>query len=182
MKKKVLCLLLAVFITVASFAEEKNNAVFVDFGSIISGVFSGGFGLGLGYERGLTDNFSALFVASYLGFSNEILSIEFDSTVISVGLAGRYYPLTNPVSGWFIDVGGIYSYINMSYDGEEATSNIFELRLLTGWKIVFNSGFFLEPGVRYTVVLGDINYPSGTSDSAASIGGLSYFLGIGWAF
>jgi len=180
--KRFLVLFLATFISLSSFAQERNSAVFVDLGSTIAGVMGGGFGIGFGYEQGIADNISLLVNASYIGFTIDggILNHDTEFLGISAGLGVRYYPLNNPVNGWFFDVSGIYSYINIKH-GDEAVSNLFEMRLLTGWKFVFPSGFFLEPGLRYTIVFGDIKMPAGAA-SVPSVGGLGLWLGLGIAF
>jgi hypothetical protein len=180
MKRKILVLLLISIFAVSSFAQEKKNAVFVDFGSTIIGVMNGGFGIGFGYERALSDNFSVMVSASYIGFTIAGYKYDTEYLGISAGLRARYYPLSNPVGGWYIDIGGGYSYIGITYD-EKATSNIFEAGILTGWKFIFRPGFFLEPGIRYTFVFGEINTPSGSA-SISAVGGFSFWLGLGWAF
>jgi hypothetical protein len=103
MKKKILGAVLAAFLSVSSFAQETvPNAVFVDFGSPIIAALFGGFGIGLGYERGLTEKFSALIKASYIGV--RIKGSPEDTTFLSVagGLHARYYPLGGAVKRWFL--------------------------------------------------------------------------------
>jgi hypothetical protein len=182
-KRGLLILILVAFLSGMVFAEEKNNAIFVDVGSTITGVIAGGFGFGLGYERGITDSFSAIVNASYVGFTIDGFPHDTGFLGIAAGLGVRYYPLAvhNPVQGWFIDIGGALSHINIKH-GEEAVSNVFELRLLTGWKLVFGQGFFLEPGFRYTLAFGDVNMPIGSDLSADSLSGFALWLGMGWAF
>jgi hypothetical protein len=165
------------------FAQEQNNAIFVDLGSTITGVIGGGFGLGLGYERGISNSFSVMVNASYIGFTIKGFTHDTEFLAIAAGLGIRCYPLAihNPVKGWFFDIGGAYSHINIKH-GEEAVSNLFELRLLTGWKVVFGQSFFLEPGFRYTHAFGDVNMPIGSDLSADSLSGFSMWFGMGWAF
>ncbi|MDR2446015.1 MAG: autotransporter outer membrane beta-barrel domain-containing protein [Treponema sp.] len=181
MKKKVLGAFLAAFMSVSSFAQETApNAVFVDFGSTIFAALFGGFGSGLGYERELTKNFSALIKAGFIGI--RIKSSPHDTQILSAtgGLYGRYYPLGDAVKRWFIDVGGSYSYMAVRY-GDKIDSHIFEIGALTGWKFVFGGGFFLEPGLGYRFIFGDINTPIG-SQAIPQIEGFTVGLGMGWAF
>ncbi|MDR2803505.1 MAG: hypothetical protein LBB22_04350 [Treponema sp.] len=187
-KKTVFAIVLTAILSVQSFAQEIPNAVFVDFGTTISGVLLGGFGIGLGYERGLSDYISVMISAAYIGFVLE--GETFGSytrpdtiyTGISVGAHARVYPLADVVRRWFIDVGGNYSHITIEF-GDKADSDLFEIGAVTGWKFVFgdSSGFFLEPGLGYTFVFGDINTPLGSADIPAT-DGFRLWLGLGWAF
>lgn len=186
MKRKILGLFLATAMTASAFAQEVPNSVFVDFGTTVIGIMAGGFGIGLGYERGITDNFSAIINASYIGTTITAPSgATFDKleyTGAGVGIHARYYPLGNSVKRWFIDAGGAYSYISMAY-GDTITSNLFEIGILTGWKFVFgeSGGFFLEPGLGYSLIFGDLNTPNG-SWAVPQTGGFRLWLGMGWAF
>ncbi|MDR1072144.1 MAG: autotransporter outer membrane beta-barrel domain-containing protein [Treponema sp.] len=181
MKKKILGAFLAAFLSVSSFAQETvPNAIFVDFGSTIIAALAGGFGIGLGYERGLTNNFSTLINASYIGFTVKDSTQDTKFLGASAGLHARYYPLSGAVKRWFIDVGGNYSYIAITY-GDKVDSHIFEVGALTGWKFVFGGGFFLEPGVGYRFIFGDVNTPAGSA-SVAPTSGVTWRFGMGWAF
>jgi hypothetical protein len=181
MKKKVLGVFLAAFLSVSSFAQEMvPTAVFVDFGSTIIAALAGGFGIGLGYERGLTNNFSALINASYIGFTAQGSPQDTKFLSASAGLHARYYPLRDAVKRLFVDVGGTYSYVAIIY-GDKVDSHVFELGALIGWKFVFGGGFFLEPGVGYRVIFGEVNTPAGSA-SIAPTSGVTWRLGMGWAF
>jgi hypothetical protein len=184
--KKILVLFLAVLISVSSFAqeikEEKNSAIFVDLGSTITAALLGGFGIGLGYEHKVADNISALVNVNYIGFTIDggVYDDDLEFLGIAIGLGARYYPLNNPVKGLFVNIDGIYTYTNIKY-GEVAISNLFELRLLAGWKFIFRSDFFLEPGISYTLAFGEVNLPTG-SESVPPVGGPGFWLGLGFAF
>jgi hypothetical protein len=182
-KKKILGAFLATFLSVSLFAQEApspSNAVFVDFGSTIIGVLFGGFGIGLGYERGFTKNFSALIKASYMGFTIQGSPYDTAFLGVSTGLHARYYPLGDAVKRWFFDVGGDYSYIEVTY-GDKMDSHIFELGALTGWKFVYGGGFFLETGLGYKFIFEKINAPTGSA-SIPAMNGFTLWLGMGWAF
>ena len=180
--KKFLMLFLVVFISVSSFAQERNNAIFVDVGATLVSALAGGFGTALQYERGLSENFSALFYTGLIKITMDGGRWRHDTDFLGIvaGVGMRYYPFHNPVRGWFVDVAGAYNYVKIKH-GEEAISNLFELRLLTGWKFVFRPGFFLEPGIRYTFAFGDLKLPAITA-SEPKLGGLGLWIGIGWAF
>jgi hypothetical protein len=186
MKKKVLGLFFAAFLSVSTFAQEVPNAVFVDFGSTIVGVLLGGFGIGLGYERGIADNLSAIITAGYIGYKIEKSTVIVNDTEylgVSGGVHLRYYPLSEAVKRWFIDIGGTYSYMEITFDGIKAESNVVEVAALTGWKFVFgeSGGFFLEPGLGYRFIFGDIKTPVGSAE-LPSMSGFTLWLGMGWAF
>jgi hypothetical protein len=181
-KKYILGLFLTAFLAVSSFGQEIPNAIFVDFGSTILGVLIGGFGVGLGYEHGLTDNFSTLINASYIGTTIKgqgLYDTEFLG--ISAGLQARYYPLGSSIRRWFVGILGNYSYFSITY-GDKIESNVFEAGALSGWKFVFeSSGFFLEPGLGYTLVFQDIKTPVGAT-SIPQTSGFRLWFGMGWAF
>jgi hypothetical protein len=184
MKKIIASLIFAGFVSTASFSQEAENAVFVNFGSTLVGVLAGGFGVGLGYERGLSDHLSVQAVFSYIGFSTKGSQFIADTEYLGIGFEAhaRLYPLGTAVQGLFLDVGGEYSYISVEFN-EKLESSIFRAEAKAGWKFVFGggSGFFLEPGVCYGIIFGELKLPAGAA-SVPAVGGLGFWLGMGWAF
>jgi hypothetical protein len=184
MKKVIASLIFAGFVSTASFAQEVKNAVFVDFGSTLVGALAGGFGIGLGYERGLSENLSVQAVFNYIGFSITGNQYLYDTNYLGIGFGAhaRFYPSGTAVRGFFLDVGGDYSYISIEF-GEKAESSIFNVEAKAGWKFIFgdSGGFFFEPGLRYSMSFGEVKFPAGAA-SIPAISGFGLWLGMGWAF
>jgi hypothetical protein len=159
-------------------AQERQNAVFVDLGYPLAGLILGGFGIGGGYERALLPQVSVRANVGYLGFSVS----DYDFTGFDISAGARFYPLRTAVSKLYIEGALGYSPISVTYKSEEASTNLFTVAGVVGWKAVFGVGFFLEPYIGYRYGIGELNLPSGLNSISYSATGLSYGIGLGWAF
>jgi len=110
---KIVCgVFLLCFSKIPVFAyEDLQNAVYLNPSPLLLGLLFGGIGVGLGYERGITDNFSAMANVGYAHGERYGVTL----TMVSSEIHGRYYPLGGSVKGWFIDAFGGYSYFG--YNG-----------------------------------------------------------------
>lgn len=162
---------------------EKKNAVFVDLGYPILGLISGGFGIGLGYERALLPQLSVRGNVGYLGFdatdsnSNTLKYVGFD---LVAGL--RYYPLNSAISKLYLEGAFGVSPISMTYKGEKVNSSPVTIAVTAGWKAVFGGGLFLEPYVGYRRAIGEVKFPNNAPSISYDVNGLTYGFGLGWAF
>ncbi|MDR0408823.1 MAG: hypothetical protein LBH18_00280 [Spirochaetaceae bacterium] len=179
MKKKLYVIILAALISAPSFARDLSNAVFLNVGEAVVAAIYSGFGLGIGYERALSDNFSVLANGNYF-------SINFDNsnyTGVNAGFSMRYYLFGNAPKNLFVDIGGSYAFTYIERGRQSAASNTFELEVLAGWKFVFGkeAGLFLEPGYGYSFNFGEIKGPPGVkTDNLPNDHKL--WLGVGFAF
>jgi hypothetical protein len=164
----------------SAFAQERErqNAVFVDLGYPIAGLLLGGFGIGAGYERAFLPQISVRGNVGYIGYSNS----DLDFMGFDIGAGLRYYPLSSAVGKFYIEGGFVYSPILIKHKGEEAASNIFVIAASLGWKVIYKTGFFLEPYIGYKIGIGELNMPKGLSSVSYDPSGLAYGIGLGWAF
>ena len=194
MKKFVFSLILGGLVANAAFAQEVENAIFVDLTpTLVTGLLtiasadSSGFGIGLGYERGLSDNLALQIPLAYVGYtlpgSGLVLELKYFS--IASGAHIRFYPLSTAVRGFFIDGGCDYTFVSIEYGSDKADSHVFTPNAKAGWKFIFgdDGGFFLEPGLGYRYGIGDVKVPVGSGDpSLPATQGLLIWLGLGAAF
>jgi hypothetical protein len=176
--KKTIVLCMALLVIAGSAGAQEKNALFVDLGYPLVGLIYGGFGIGGGYERALLPQVSVYGNAGYVGFTLEDLDyLGFD---VSAGL--RYYPMSNAVRGFYI--GGLagVSPITMSYSGDRTISFPVTVAGLVGWKGIVAGGFFWEPYVGYRWVFGEMKLPAGVGQTDYDLEGLTFGIGIGWAF
>jgi hypothetical protein len=183
MKKKMVSLVIAAALTGSVFAQEENaNAIFIDFESLITGLSVGGFGLGLGYERALTESISALGILGAIGFKKNADGISaYDTEYFGFygDIHARYYPLKSAVNKLFIDIGAGYSHISVEY-GEKATSDVFGIGVRVGWKFSKRPVFF-EPAVAYDKSFGEVKMPNGSA-SIPPLDGVKFGASLGVIF
>jgi hypothetical protein len=190
MKKLILVLVLATVVTGGLFAQtfeslfnlgsgptRQKNAIFVDISPLLTGLFAGGFGLGLGYERDILPNVSVLVHGDFLTF--KVLAVTFGA--FDIDFHGRWYPFNTAIDKLFIDVG--IGYGSTSYDSTawKGSQSILSIGAKAGWKFILSSGFVVEPQLGWTFasfVAEDM--PSGYVP--VSVGGFGWGIGLGWAF
>jgi hypothetical protein len=181
-KKIAAVLVLTVLLSNAAFAQKaKRNAVFVDVGPLIEGLIFGGFGLGVGYERALTDYWTVLGHGDYESI------LGGDLWALDIDVHGRYYFQLGPaVAGLFADLGlgyGLLSWKGLFRD-ETVTASAFTISAKVGYKYIFRPGFFLEPAVGYSFAISGGLKDSTGEKHTGDIGGtgLNYGMSLGWAF
>jgi hypothetical protein len=121
---------------------------------MINGIFSGGIGLGIGYEYDVNNYFTiGGNVICYTNFSERLTY----STIVK----GKYYPLETKIGSPFIDVGFGYR----RRETEEDNIHCLVGMACTGWKFILKNNFVFEPGVgfRYDIATfsGNENYKFG---------------------
>ena len=189
MKKKILGVLLVLLISIPVFSQDAEesyvtDAFLTEVTPAIISVLAGGVGIGVGYEHGFTQNFSALTNLTFVYLNGSFSSVPDGTEYMSFSfeLSGRYYPFGNYIEKFFIGLSGIYHYIDYTH-GHSKTMNVFEAGVLTGWKFLLNNGsyMFIEPGIGYS-------YAYGYDADAAGLGmtfdpgGLRLWFSMGWAF
>ena len=143
--------------------------IFVDIFPIVTGIVSGGVGLGFGYEHD---------IGKYFGTGGEIIFVSDFDDMISYNIIanGIFYPIRTRIGNLFIDEGLSYRRRKSNYDG--SNDDIICLMGLTniGWKIILFNSFVLIPefGIKYDIVTfyGDEAYKFG----------LNIKTKIGWMF
>lgn len=183
-RKWVLGIIAAAFIAAPVFGEEaeKNaeqaaNAVFADLSYTLLGALSGGGGLGVVYERMISEHISALAGVNFLLTEKQNFSMfEFGGS-----LQARYYPSGSAISQFFIALTAEYQSFKIGFQGKDYKSDVFSVSPMAGWKKIFgNKGFFVEPALGFAFRFGEINMPNDIYIPLKS--GLVFALGMGAAF
>jgi len=169
MKRLFMLFILGCLFLQNTFGQDKKHTIYVDFFPMVNGIFSGGIGLGVGYDYDINPYFA---VGGYINFISNFGN-TFSYNFI---LNGKYYPIKTEVGSPYIDFGLGFRRRKSDYDG--STDNIHCLVGLShiGWKFVFQNGLILDPafGIRY--------------DMATFSGGENFKLGfniktiVGWMF
>jgi len=174
-----------------SFAEkpEPQNAVFFDFGPMLVGAILGGFGIGVGYERAIADEFTLLGHFNYIGAELEFSNDKMTFLLVGGSIAGRYYPLKTAVRGLFIEMGAGFNYTNFAYYidkylDEELKSLVVELGPTVGWKFISRRGIFMELGVGCFLRLGKGPFERAFEEAGMDSGAnyLRWLFSLGWTF
>jgi hypothetical protein len=111
--KKIIFLLMVVFLTVPAFAEEewdgnRQMAITMNPVPLIGGLILGGFGINVGFEFAPIPTASVKANIYYVGFD----PVKFvdgntqgksNASLFRANLEGRWYPSGNYVSGWFLN-------------------------------------------------------------------------------
>jgi hypothetical protein len=196
MKKSIFALTLAVCIAgggafaqgglfdLTSGPSPQKSAIFVDVGPLLTGLFLGGFGAGLGYEFRVANNLSVMVHGDFIvpGIVNyKIFMFDIDPHV-------RWYFFNTTISKFYADVGLGYGLFSASYDSPtnpaddwDGSVHYFNLMASLGWKFIIGPGFVLEPwvGASYGLSLAS---SVGAEYSAVGNDILSYGVNLGWAF
>ena len=192
--KKGFLFIFVVIIGASVFAEEQRPATTVSFdaGPVLLGALfqdlaaafadgakarvqaqSSGFGLGVLYERRITDNFAVAGRASYFGATTFVRHADMGFSAFAIEGQGRYYPF-----GGIFFLSGMLGYTQLSahlhgrnHHDERTTNatppvripalemslseNYLTLGANLGWSIDFGSpsGFVFEPSVGYSFPL-----------------------------
>ena len=142
-KKFPLIIVLKFIVIIGLFSQENNNglnnrfsgnsiqknAVSINFGTVIWDLSTGGFGIGVNYERFLHNMFSIL---GCINYSNH------DYNYISFELHGRWYPFNTSFRNLFADIGITHGIFWNYYGNVNNDWYIHIMRIGIGWKILFN--------------------------------------------
>jgi hypothetical protein len=182
MKKIFLISVLVFIVNIGIFLQENNyglfnlfsgsstqrNAVSIDFGTLIWDLSSGGFGIGISYERSIHKMFSVMGHFSYSNHDWNYLAFEFH---------GRWYPFGT-------SLGKLFAMVNLGYgifwDNDKNnnwTVHTIKISPKIGWKLLFRNGFFAEPIIGY-------GFPFALNKNKSDLyisGGIGIGLNIGWA-
>ena len=174
MKKVALALAFVVLMIGGAYAKPASMAVTVDTGYLLSGLLSGGFGIGGTFEYDFLDNVGASVKFGYVGVS--ILGVSM--SMIMPGVDVRFYPLA-PKAGLYAFAGFQYWLITASYLGYSFSGGAPLIDFGAGYKWVVGgeSGFVVEPYIGYALTLG-----ASIAGSGFSVGGLEYGIRLGYAF
>ena len=211
MKRKILVLFLILCMAIPVFSQEPNepirvevsfaqepnpqNAIFFDFEPMFTGLILGGFGIGIGYERAIADNFSLLGHFNFMRAELNLWGGE-RRTFLDVGgsVAGRFYPLRTAVSGLFLEFGAGFSFGDYSvFENNERNDELslsglaVEFGPTFGWKFIGRrTGFFAELGVGLLLQFGqgpiDAFWEEAGLRSSTSIFSPRWLFSLGWTF
>jgi hypothetical protein len=146
MKRCLLAFVLILSITPGIFSQNsqnKNHTIFIDFFPMVNGIFSGGVGLGTGYEHTIGQYFA---VGGYINFYT-----NFDKSITyNIVVDGKFYPLKTKAGNLFIDTGLGYRRRQTDDDNIHCLVGLAH----TGWRFIFKNGLVLEPGIglRYDII------------------------------
>jgi hypothetical protein len=125
------------------FVEDKKHTVYVDIFSMVNGIFSGGAGLGLGYDYNINQYFSIGGLANYFGnFSG--------NNTYNFIILGKFYPIKTEIGSPYLDVGFGYR----RRISEEDNIHCLVTNAHIGFKFIFKNGLVLAPsfGFRYNAI------------------------------
>jgi hypothetical protein len=118
----------------------QKNAISIDFGTLIWDLSTGGFGIGISYERSVHNMFSVMGHFSYSYHDWNYLAFEFH---------GRWYPFGTSLEKLFamVNLGyGVFWNSNMNYNW---TLHTLKISPKIGWKLLFCNEIFIEPVIGY---------------------------------
>lgn len=143
MKKVLLVLVLSLLILPNIFGQERKHTVYLDVFPMGNGIFSGGAGLGIGYDYSINKYFSIGGLANYFGNFK-------DNYTYNLYLIGKYFPIKTDIGSPYIDAGLGYR----RRLSEEDDINCLIGASHIGFKFIFKNGLVLDPafGFRYDLV------------------------------
>jgi len=151
MKKFILGFLLSSLFLPNIFGQDKKHTIYADIFPMGNGIFSGGAGLGIGYDYSINQYFSIGGLANYFGNFKDNYTYNFF-------LIGKYFPIKTEIGSPYIDVGLGYR----RRLSEEDDVNCLVGASHIGFKFIFQNGLVLDPafGFRYDLATfsGDENF------------------------
>jgi len=133
------------------FGQDRKNTVYVDIFPMGNGIFSGGAGLGFGYDYSINQYFSIGGLVNYFGNFNE-------NNTYSLILMGKYFPIETEIGKPYIDAG--FGYRRRLSEEDDINCLVGTSHL--GFKFIFKNGLVLDPafGFRYNLITlsGSENY------------------------
>ena len=153
---------------VAPEGSNPKNAVHADLSWLFSGLISGGFGIGAGYERAVLPYLSIKATGGFIFW-------PYGSSISILGGVRGYF-LKGAVNGPFAGVSAGVNIASFSYGGYGASGVGFSMLIEGGYKFtVMNGGqggFFVEPVIGALLGFG-----------AGGVGaGFHWGANIGWSF
>ena len=165
MKRIILVLVLIISILPNIFCQDKKHTVYVDVFPMGNGIFSGGAGLGFGYDYNISQYFAIGGLVNYFGNFN-------DKNTYSSILLGKYFPIKTEIGSPYIDAG--FGYRRRISDEDNVHCLVTNAHI--GFKFIFKNGLVLDPGFgfRYDLITfsGSENYKFSFNIKAI----------IGWTF
>ena len=177
--------------------REAENAVFLDIGPMLLGLFLGGFGVSVGYERAMADNYSLMGKFAYLGV-DQPFGTDVSFVMTGLSFSARYYPLRSAVNRLFLDATVGFNYANFKgtvteWDDDwnsnevkkDESAFLVEFVPSVGWKWINRNGFFFELGFGYPLRIGKgpldllINESDGLGQSGSN---MKWIVSWGWVF
>jgi len=165
MKRFILVLVFTCLILPNIFGQDRKHTVYADIFPMGNGIFSGGAGLGFGYDYNINQYFSIGGLVNYFGNFNENSTYNFI-------LLGKYFPIKTEIGNPYIDAG--FGYRRRLSEEDDIHCLVGTAHI--GYKFIFKNGLVLDPafGFRYNLVTlsGSENYMFSFNIKAV----------IGWTF
>ena len=185
MKKTIFLSAFTFVIILSAFSQEKekrlDNAPFINFGPLLTGIINDGFGITLGYEVAPLKQLSVVNSATFLQYQVDADNKNTDILTVGYSLTGRLYPLSSSVNKLFIGLGFNYTFIHGEIN-EKKNGNIWSPVIEAGWKFIFSRNFFAELSLGYKPKFSADVDISKYSLRNPKPKGVEYGLSLGWAF
>jgi hypothetical protein len=125
------------------FGQDRKHTIYVDIFPMGNGIFSGGAGLGLGYDFSINQYLSIGGLINYFGNFNV-------NNTYSFILLGKYYPIKAEIGSPYIDVG--FGYRRRLSEDDDIHCLVTSAH--TGFKFILKNGLVLDPsfGFRYNAI------------------------------
>lgn len=179
MNKIILVIVITIMSMSAAYSAPASMAVTLDTGYLISGLLSGGSGIGATFEYDFLDNVGICGKIGIMGVSMPFI----DVSVIIPGFDVRYY-LLKPKTGLYAYAGFQYGMISGTYMSTAFSGGgtVIDFGAAIKWVVGGDSGFIFEPYFGYGVALGKYISTGGYFVILKSVGGLEYGIRFGYAF
>lgn|GEM_PF-5243692 len=143
MKRFLLIFILINLILPDIFSQDRKHTVYIDNFAVFNGVYSGGAGLGIGYDYSINRFFSAGGYISYLTDFKKNFTYNFIAN-------GKYFPVRTAIGAPYVDLGLGYRRRKSEEDDIHSLTGLGSI----GFRFIFGNGLVLDPGfgVRYNII------------------------------
>ncbi len=154
------------------------NAAALDLSPTINGLLNNGYGIGISYEYGFLERFSALITVGYMEIGGPYLTNNISNYyTISYGIVLRYYAYGEAIEGGFIGVGARYGQANYLLNtGDSLGGTILYIPGEIGYKYIFTEAYnlFVEVSVGMSFYYALSGYNEGYMNFTAGDFGLRF--------
>jgi hypothetical protein len=151
MKRFIFVFIFSCLVLPNIFSQDRKHTVYGDIFPMGNGIFSGGAGLGFGYDYNISQYFAIGGLVNYFGNFN-------DKNTYNFIVLGKYFPIKTEIGKPYIDTG--FGYRRRISDEDNIHCLVGTAHI--GYKFIFKNGLVLDPGFgfRYDLITlsGSENY------------------------